>query len=398
MRSESLPRSAVREREGRYIYIACPWTPMGGGMFKVADYLIQAQASSSAIASANAAELRPLDTRGGANALYSFWVLATALARIARGRLSGRLAGVHVNMAERLSLFRKGAVIAACRALGVPVVLHLHAAQLHHFYHSLSRSLQALTRWVFSLPASCVVLGSAARRFVIEELGVAPERVDIVINGVPEPTHARRTAGESATQRVLFLGNLSERKGVSDLLQALALPGFDTARLEVTLAGGGDVKAYEAKAKALGIDGFVRFAGWSDQQQAARLMARTDVLVLPSYDEGLPLVILEALANGVAVVCSPVGEIPTVLSDGVNACFVQPGDVAGIAATLQRVLQDGELRTSLERNGRALYEQQFSIAHFFSSVAHIHQRDFGVAGRALRAAAPTPPATQEGPA
>jgi len=186
---------------------------------------------------------------------------------------------------------------------------------------------------------------------------------------------------------VLFLGNLSERKGVSDLLQALAQPGFDTARLEVTLAGGGDVHGYETKSRELGINGFVRFAGWSDQQQAARLMARTDVLVLPSYDEGLPLVILEALANGVAVVCSPVGEIPSVLSDGVNACFVQPGDVAGIAAGLQRVLQDGELRATLERNGRALYEQQFSIAHFFSSVAHIHQRDFGVAGRSLRTAA-----------
>jgi hypothetical protein len=86
MRSESLPHTAIREREGRYIYMACPWTPLGGGMFKVADYLIQAQASSSALASADAAELRPLDTRGGANALYSLWVLATALARIARGR------------------------------------------------------------------------------------------------------------------------------------------------------------------------------------------------------------------------------------------------------------------------------------------------------------------------
>jgi glycosyltransferase involved in cell wall biosynthesis len=387
MRSESLPRTAIREREGRYIYIACPWTPLGGGMFKVADYLIQAQASSSAIALADAAELRPLDTRGGANALYSFWVLATALARIARGRLGGRLAGVHVNMAERLSLFRKGAVVIACRALGVPVVLHLHAAQLHHFHRSLPRPLQALTRWIFSLPASCVVLGSAARRFVIEELGVAPERVDIVINGVPEPTHARRIAGDGRVQRVLFLGNLSERKGVSDLLQALALPGFNTSRLEVTVAGGGDVQAYERKARDLGIDSFVRFAGWSDQQQVARLLARTDLLVLPSYDEGLPLVILEALANGVAVVCSPVGEIPAVLTDGVNACFVQPGDVAGIAATLQRVLQDPALRASLERNGRALYEQSFSIARFFSSVALIHERDFGVAGRPLRGAA-----------
>jgi glycosyltransferase involved in cell wall biosynthesis len=397
MRSESLPRTAIREREGRYIYMACPWTPMGGGMFKVADYLIQAQAhasSCSAIASAEAAELRPLDTRGGANALYSLWVLATALARIARGRFSGRLAGVHVNMAERLSLFRKGAVIVTCRALGVPAVLHLHAAQLHHFYGGLPRPLQALTRWVFSLPASVVVLGSAARKFVIEDLDVEPGRVDIVINGVPEPTHARRIAGESAMQRVLFLGNLSERKGVSDLLLALALPGLDTAKLEVTLAGGGDVGAYEAKARQLGIGSFVRFAGWSDQQQVARLMARADVLVLPSYDEGLPLVILEALANGVAVVCSPVGEIPSVLTDGTNACFVQPGDVAGIAAGLRRVLQDGELRAVLERNGRALYEQKFSIARFFSSVAHIHQRDFGVAGKPLRA----PAAPQDGAA
>ena len=68
-------------------------------------------------------------------------------------------------------------------------------------------------------------------------------------------------------------------------------------------------------------------------------MAAADVLVLPSYDEGLPLVILEALAIAVAVVCTPVGEIPTALSNGVNAHFVKPGDVAGIAAGLHRTLQ-----------------------------------------------------------
>lgn len=378
MRSEPMPGTAVRELEGRYIYIACPWTPKGGGMFKVADYLIQAQACSTP---AGAAELRPLDTRGGANALYSFWVLATALARLVRGRLDGRLAGVHVNMAERLSLFRKSAVVVTSRALGIPVVLHLHAAQLHHFYRTLPRPLQALTRWVFSLPANCVVLGTAAKSFVIDELQVPADRVEIVINGVPEPTEARRKVVSHAVQRVLFVGNLSERKGVSDLLQALALPGFDAARLEVNLAGGGDVQAYQARAKELGIDRFVRFEGWSDQTKVARLMARADVLVLASYDEGLPLVILEALANGVAVVCSPVGEIPSVLTHDVNACFVRPGDVAGLAAALQRVLQQPELMDTLEHNGRTLYEQQFSLTRFFASVARVHQRHFGIAGQ-----------------
>lgn len=378
MHSESIRQTDASERAGNYIYIACPWTPKGGGMFKIADYLIQAQDH----ARPGPTVLRPLDTRGGGNALYSFWVLVTALAKLVRGRFSGQLAGVHVNMAERLSLFRKSAVVVMCRALGVPVVLHLHAAQLHHFYRKLPSPLQGATRWIFSLPATCLVLGGEARRFVVDELRVPGDRVEVIINGVPEPAHPRRMAADNRVQRVLFLGNLSERKGISDLLRALALPGFDIARLEVTIAGGGDVVAYQATALGLGIAGFVRFIGWSDQQQVSQLMAQADVLVLPSYDEGLPLVILEALANSVAVVCTPVGEIPAVLSHGVNACFVQPGDVPGIAHGLQQVLNDPVLRQTLEKNGRRLYEEKFSLHRFFASLAKIHQHHFGAAGHA----------------
>jgi glycosyltransferase involved in cell wall biosynthesis len=380
----SLPSATAAASGGRYIYIACPWSPVGGGMYKVADYLIQSQALYTP---AHAAQLRPLDTRGGGSAVSSLWVLLTALAKLARGRLSGNLAGVHVNMAERLSLVRKSTIVVACRALGIPVVLHLHAAQLHHFYRALPLALQRLTRWVFSLPASVVVLGAAGRRFVTEELHVDPRRVDVVINGVPEPAQPRPARDADAPRRVLFLGNLSERKGVSDLLQALARPGFEGASLEVVLAGGGDIAGYRAKAHAMGLDERVKFAGWCDQQQVARLMAQADVLVLPSYDEGLPLVILEALAHGVAVVCTPVGEIPAVLSDGVNASFVTPGDVDGIAAALQKLLRDPELLETLGRNGRALYERQFSLARFFASVARIHRRHFGVAGQPLQPAA-----------
>lgn len=360
-----------------YIYLAVPWAPMGGGMFRVADYLIQSQAPNTP---AHAAQLRPLDTRGGGSAFFSLWILLIAMAKLVRGRLRGDLAGVHVNMAERLSVVRKGAIIALCRAIGVPVVLHLHAAQLHQFYHSLPGPLRGLTGWVFSLPASVVVLGTASRRFVIEELKVAADRVEILNNGVPEPTQPRDKVPAGSARRVLFVGNLSERKGVSDLLQALAHPCLrDGPALEVTLAGGGDVAGYEAKARELGIGGLVRFEGWVDQQRVAQLMARADVLVLPSYDEGLPLVILEALANGVAVVCTPVGEIPSVLTGGINACLVTPGDVDGIASALNQVLREPGLMETLGRNGRALYEREFSLSRFFASVARIHQRDFGIA-------------------
>ncbi len=379
-RDESPPAPAGPRRRDRYIYIACPWAPIGGGMFKVADYLIQSQQADGP---APVAQLRPLDTRGGGRAASSMWILLTALAKLARGRLQGGLAGVHVNMAERLSLVRKSVIVIACRALGVPVVLHLHAAQLHHFYRALPAPLRAVTRWVFSLPASVLVLGTSARRFVTQELRVPAYRVEVVINGVPEPCAPRRQAEPGGLQRVLFLGNLSERKGVSDLLQALAQPGFRAGRLEVVLAGGGDLPAYRAKARALGIDGFVRFEGWCDQEQVAGLLARSDLLVLPSYDEGLPLVILEALAHAVAVVCTPVGEIASQLAHGVNAYFVPPGNVDALAAGLQEVLQRPALLEALGRNGRALYQQRFSMSRFCANVALIHQRHFGIAGQAV---------------
>ena len=381
METPPLPRdtlpAAAAGRDRRFIYIAAPFTPLGGGMYKVTDYLIQSQAAQR---SEGAAQLRPLDSRGPRSPAYSMWVLLTALAKVLWGRLGGRLAGVHVNVAERLSLVRKGTIIAWAHALGLPVVLHLHA-QMQRFYRRLPAPLRAVARWVFSLADVVVVIGPAARRFVVEELKVPAERVEIVINGVPTATEPRRRKQPDGVQRVMFLGNLGPLKGVDDLLQALARPGFDRERLEVTIAGGGDVEGYRTQARQLGIDGFVHLPGWCDQGKTAALLANTDVLILPSYDEVLPLVILEALANGVAVICTAVGEVPSVLTDGVDTLYVKPGDVDGIAAALQKVLGDPQLRETLEHNGHALYQQQFSLPRFFAAVARVHQRAFGIAAR-----------------
>jgi len=149
----------------------------------------------------------------------------------------------------------------------------------------------------------------------------------------------------------------------------------------VVIAGGGDVVGYQAKARALGVDEFVKFEGWCDQEKSARLLAASDVLVLPSVNEVLPLVILEALANRVAVVCTPVGEIASLLTDGVDACFVTPGDPDDLATILQEVLREPALMEAMGHNGRVLYEQQFSLSQFFSNVARIHQRAFGIAAQ-----------------
>lgn len=372
----AVPAQDDAARDRRFIYIAVPWTPVGGGMYKVADYLIQSQPADG-----SGPVLRPLDTRGGGGAAASLLQVARAVGRLVKDRFGGRLAGVHVNMAERLDFVRESIVLAACKLLGIPTVLHLHAAQLHHSYQRFPAPVKALVRWIFSLPQSCVVLGKVSAQFVTRELRVPADKVEIVINGVPEPTVPRRPFTLHDVPRVLFVGNLSERKGVSDLLQALAQPVLADVPMQLTLAGGGDIAGYAAQAERLGVGHKVNFHGWAGQDELARLLADADVLVLPSYDEGLPLAILEALAHGVAVVCTPVGEIPHVLAHRRDACFVEPGDAGSIARGLALVLGDRELRERMERNGKALHEAQFSLRHFAASIARIHQRQFGLSAQ-----------------
>lgn len=377
-----------QHRSGKVIYIACPWSPVGGGMFKVADYMIQSQAPDQ-VPSSQRAQLVPLDTRGGGAAAMSAVVLMTALARILSSRLTGKLVGVHVNMAERLSMYRKCVVVLAARALGVPVVLHLHAAQLHHTFKTLPALVQAFVRKTFSSATRVVVLGRASQEFVTHTLKVPADRVEIINNGVPASTIERKPLSASGERRrIFFLGNLSERKGVTDLLEALARSQLAKAgKVDAVFAGGGDVDAYTAKAKALGVDGFTRFIGWANQQQAAEWMASSDALALPSYDEGLPLVILEALGHGVAVICTPVGEIPHNLHDGQDAHFVEPGNVAQLAEAIDRVLGDDIYRHKLEAGGLALFNSGFSLDHYADSMARVHLQCFGAAARPVQSGA-----------
>jgi glycosyltransferase involved in cell wall biosynthesis len=287
-------------------------------------------------------------------------------------------------MAERMSLLRKGSVVVACRMLGVPVVVHLHG-EMRTFFGRMPAVLQRLTRWMFSLPASVVVIGASGRRFVAEELGVPDERIDVVENGVPGPAEApaRPAPPAAGVPNVLFVGRLCDAKGVVDLLHAAARAHGNGAALRLSIAGSGpEAERYAQLASGLGIAAITNFAGWCDEHTVRRLLAEASVLVLPSHEEVLPLVVLEALAHGLPVICTPVGELPQVLEDGVHARFVPVGDPEALAAALQETLVQPELLRSLGANGRALYEERFSMARFFGRIARVHGVRFGTAARA----------------
>jgi glycosyltransferase involved in cell wall biosynthesis len=324
--------------------------------------------------------LEAIDTRGQGSALWSIPLTMLAVLRIWCAALLGKVALVHVNMGDRGSAVRKGMLILLVRLAGVPIVLHLHAAELMHHYQMAPPPLRWLMRLPFRTATCCIVIGNLWRDWLINDLGIRTEKIEVVYNGVPVPlvSRAHSSSAENAIFKFLFLGNLLERKGLSDLLHSLALLLKENASWIMTIAGGGDLERYKTLAKELGIFSYTNFVGWVDEDQARQMLREADALVLPSYDEGLPLVILEALGCGTPVVATAVGSIPEVLDDGRTVLFVRPGDRLGIAKKLLLLIKEPLLRQQLSDEGLALYRKRFQIDRFIDSLFDVYRRQCGI--------------------
>lgn len=309
------------------------------------------------------APLTVIDTYGpGAKALMPFH-FAAALARLAADAARGRIGVMHIHMSERGSVLRKGLVVHLAARCGIPAVLHLHGADFAEYCRALPPRRAAALRTMMGRAAAVVVLGGYWRDFVVDELGVAAGRVAVLPNAVPGPQAMPERPGGGPC-RILFLGVLGDRKGAGLLLKALAAPGLRDRNWTACLAGNGEIDRHRALALDLGLGDRVDFPGWVDEDAARALLARSDLLVLPSRNEGLPMAILEAMAHGLPVVATPVGAVADAVEDGGSGLLVPVGDRAALAEALGRLVDSPGLRRAMGARGRARYLEQFEIAGF----------------------------------
>lgn len=347
-------------------YVVAPDGAAGGGMGRVKDYICQ-----SPLDWWDGLVPTPLVTRGDGGKLHSLKLLLGAFGAIRRGKRDGTLALVHVNMGDRGSALRKGLIALECRRLGVPVFVHLHAVQLA----KLPKLALRLLPFPFRAATCAIVLGDVYRRYLRETLHVTDTPIEILWNGVPiEPVEGRRHDTGDGPLRIVFLGTLGERKGMSDLIAALAKVPQTGRGWRVIFAGPGDIEGYRAKAMAAGIGDYSSFPGFLDQAGVRALLADAEMMVLPSYDEGLPLVILEALGVGTPVIATPVGAIPEVLTHDRDILFCQPGAPDELATAIRRLIDDPALRQALCDNGLETFRRTFSIQAFCTSLLAIWRR------------------------
>ena len=225
------------------------------------------------------------------------------------------------------------------------------------FHKLLGPFIRLIWKRAYAVVANSGGLQALAQRFA-PELPIA-----VIPNGVDAQTFrpaAEPKAVEAGPARMLFVGRVVFQKGLDVLLKALAtLPPELNYVLEII--GDGDQRpVLTAEAERLGISGRITFSGWCDRAVIAERYRAADLFVFPSRDEGMPNVVLEAMASGLPIVATAIAGSEELVRNGVNGYLVPTDDAGTLASALAGLIGQPETRRAMGRASRERIEREYT--------------------------------------
>lgn len=293
----------------------------------------------------------------------------SALARFAVLAATRRVDLAHIHFAAKTSFYRKAVFILLAAALGLPVVGHAHSGLFPGFYRSRGTLGRAYVRFVLNRLDRLVVLSDEWADFY-RDLYSRGEPV-VVPNPAAIPERLERRPAKTGAV-LLSLGRLGKGKGTYDILAAIPAILERHPDTEFHFGGDGEVEEVRRIAAAAPWGDRVRLLGWVSGAEKAAALRDADVFLLPSYAEGLPMALLEAMGHGIPVVTTPVGGIPQAVSDGVNGVLVPPGDVGALTAAILGLLDDPGCAAAMGEAGRRTAIDRYDLGRIRTRLATLY--------------------------
>jgi glycosyltransferase involved in cell wall biosynthesis len=264
---------------------------------------------------------------------------------------------VHIHLSYGASFYRKLLFFLIARMSRKRTIIHLHGSRFQEFYDEAPAVVKRLISYMFNNADAVLVLSRQWQNFV-GRISVNPE-VHILFNGsFPRELPARQS---NEVPVITFMGRLGSRKGIYDLIEAFDRLRAKGCRAELLLCGDGDTDKVSEIVRARGLESCVKVLGWVEGDQKEAIYLRSDIFILPSYNEGLPGAIVEAMSYGLPVIASDVGGIPEAVNDGVNGILVRAGDVTAITQAMGALLRDPARRRKMGLASAELIISKFNV-------------------------------------
>lgn len=278
---------------------------------------------------------------------------------------------VHIHGASRASFYRKSIFILMARLFNRKILYHHHGGEFMVFFHEEGNPFKRwFIRWLLKRTDRIITLSQGwKQRFLSID-----DALDITVlpNPVAIPS-CGRVDSHSGRVKILFLGKLCMEKGVDDLVSAAIRLRAETDSFEVLFYGNGDRTPFVRRCRGACLEQVVSFHGWVDGVEKNDAFIHADVFVLPSYNESMPMGILEAMSYGLPVVATSVGGIPDMVMDGESGFLVVPGDIEALADRLARLISDRTLRENMGRAGRAIAVSRYEVSLIVKALGHVYE-------------------------
>ncbi len=288
-----------------------------------------------------------------------------------------KIAFIHNHSAMRGSFWRKNVFSTLARMRGIPVILHLHGSEMESFYNSQSEAGKSRISSVLEKANAVVVLSKSWEDFVLK---IAPQsHVHIIHNYVAVPdARLLEATGETKERheavKILFLGLIGRRKGVFDLIEAVKVLQEKCLGFHLYIGGNGEEKKAQNLVTKLNLGQSITFLGWVSGEQKNEYLSKTDIYILPSYNEGLPMSLLEAMSWQKPVVSTQVGGIPELVRPSKDGLLVEAGDVDAIAEALECLIVDEKFRLACGVNARNRVINGFSKEVIIPEIERLYKR------------------------
>ena len=282
----------------------------------------------------------------------------------------GKVSILHLKMASYGSFMRKYAFFVVARVFGIKTVVHLHGGEFDLFYRERSNSIQKMMIRDILSHADFFVALSNQWQLKLHKM-CASANVVTIYNPIIVP---KQISKQRDANLLIFLGNVSESKGTFDLIRAMPDVIKLNPSVQLKIGGTGEIETARQLAVDLKVDAHVEFLGWVVGEDKERLLNSATLLLLPSYNEGLPMSILEAMAHGLPVIASDVGGIPEALACCVADCIVKPGDVIDLANKINHLLADDALRGQIARKLQQTVAEKFDVEVVANELTQLYNR------------------------
>ncbi|MGU8899149.1 glycosyltransferase family 4 protein [Clostridium perfringens] len=272
----------------------------------------------------------------------------------------------HVHMSYKGSFFRKLLIIKISNLFGVKSILHLHGSEFEVFYESSCSIVKKLIRNIFDSSDYVIVLGEKWR----EIISTISSNNNIIVfnNAINIPK--LKSCWNDENINILFLGVIIKRKGIYELIDAIKIlndEGFIKQKnLRFFIGGTGpEENGLKKLIKCYKLEENINMVGWVDGKLKKDLLMNSQLFVLPSYNEGLPVAILEAMSYGVPVVATDVGSISEVVIDNCTGILIKEPNGKVISKAIKQLVENKKVWEEYSDSCKKIINEKFNDKEYF---------------------------------